>query len=886
MVAENYGDDGAGNRGVGAPTYLADDSDATYIFGRFSVLRRARQLLLDGQPREVGSRAFDLLLLLIDQRGEIVTKRQIMEGVWPDIYVEDTSLRVQVNTLRRVLGDYRDIIKNVPGRGYLFAADITLASGKTAKVDGPVRADISRPEPAAARTNLTRPLNQTVGRETELDELEAAIGDARLITLVGSGGIGKTRLAIEMGLRMTTAFPDGTLLVDLAPLTERPAVIGAVATALGIQLQNADSAVEVIAAAIGKQRCLLIFDNCEHLVPVAADLIDDLLERCPRLVVLATSQMTLRIAAEQVYRLNPLGIPPVEARDLTGFSAATLLIERARAADRRFAVTPGNVAGIAEICRRLDGVPLALEMAAARLPILGIEGLRAGLDERLKMLRDGVQTAYARHRTLQAMAEWSEGLLDVSEQQVFRRLGMFAGSFSLEAATAVAGTDGSDRWDTVDALSGLIDKSLVAVEGGEPPRYRLLETLRLFAIERLASSGERAMIAERHARYFAALFDRAYGDWETTPDELWLDSYQPELDNGRSALDWALAEPTRASIALVLSTGVALLLMIMRLYPEGIRHAGTALGLLEPRTPAAASGRAFRVGSLQTPGDFTKTLEFLQQAARQFRQAGDRRGLAWAVRGIGNYSSLLGQFAEADAALAEASALASAIGNGKLSAGVLMSLGLVASMRGDHAAARSPYTRALIAARENKDERMEALILSNFVMAEFGAGANERAIELSSQCLALGTRSRRRGRGIDTNAISNHASLLIHQDRASDARPYAEQVFLSCRDLGTMFLRDALLQWVQIALAERNEADAARLWGFINATPIGYPEDADPIFLRGRERVARLLEAKVSAEALASHMSEGAQWAQEQAADFAARHLVWPGRNGEQAGPS
>jgi predicted ATPase/DNA-binding winged helix-turn-helix (wHTH) protein len=858
------------------------DGETRFCFGRFTALRDTRRLLLDGQPCEIGSRAFDLLLLLIDCRGRIVSKSEAMDRVWPDIFVDDSNLRVQVNSLRRALGDARDFVKTVPGRGYLFAEDIVVGTQaaepiQNTEIETPGGSADASGNPPPARRNFSGPLNQTVGRTAELAELDAIVGEARLVTIVGSGGVGKTRIAVELGLRLVDQFPDGVRLVDLAPLADRPAVIGAVATALGVRLQSTDGAVEAIATAIGRQRLLMILDNCEHLVPIIADLADFLLKRAPNLTILATSQRVLRVAAEQVYRLAPLAVPPVGAKELTGFSAVSLLVERAHAADRRFAVTPDNATGIAEICRRLDGVPLALEMAAARLPVLGVEGLRAALDDRLRMLRAGVQTEHARHRTLRAMAEWSEGLLDRAEQHVFRRLAIFAGSVSLEAATAIAGDDGADRWDTVDALSGLVEKSLVAVDSGDPPRYRLLETLRLFARERLQSGDDAEAVAERHARYFAGLFDQAYADWETTPDELWLDIYQPELDNGRTALDWALAQPGRAPIALRLATGLALLLLLLRQYPEGARYSSVALALLNPQAAPVAQGRVFRVASLASPGDFSKTLSFLQKASEQFRRAGDQLGLAWAVRGIGGYSGLLGRFAEADAALAEARMLAASSGCKKISAGVLATMGLVASIRGDHVQARGAYEEALAAVRENRDERMEALVLSNFVMAEFGVGAAARALELSNRSLALDRRFRQRGRGTDTNAISNHASLLIDQDRAAEARPHAEQVFLSCRDLGIVFLRDALLQWVQIGLAEQNVTEAARLWGFISATPIGYPEDADPIFVRGRARAQHLLEMHLSPDDLDSRMREGATWTREQAADFAARHLIWRG---------
>ena len=357
---------------------------------------------------------------------------------------------VQMTALRKALGDGESGIRyvsTIQGRGYRFIAPVshskTSALQKAAPPlrlvgrDHPVRKTSERLSAAASETtepdtNLPQRLAAVIGRAAELAELQESIGRNRLVTLVGTDGIGKTRLAVELGWLSTGLFADGVWLIDLAPVTDPAVVTSATATVLGVALRDAEAPVQAIAAAIGKQRWLLIFDNCEHLIAAAAELIEALLERVPGLSVLATSQEILHVAAEQIYRLNPLALPPAagSVAKIAGFGAVALFVERARAADRRFVLDAGNAAGVAEICRRLDGIPLALEMAAARLPLLGIEGLRARLDERLFMLTTGAHTAETRHRTLRNMVEWSLGLLDPADQRVFRRLAVFAGSFS------------------------------------------------------------------------------------------------------------------------------------------------------------------------------------------------------------------------------------------------------------------------------------------------------------------------------------------------------------------------------------------------------------------------------------------------------------------------
>jgi predicted ATPase len=483
--------------------------------------------------------------------GQVVSRADLMAEVWPDTIVAENNLTVQIAALRQALGDGQDgaqYIVSMPGRGYRFVAPILQSSERN---DGPEAIAVNLPLADtlgdALKTNLPLPAHRIIDRESELAELEDSLRQHRLVTVVGSGGVGKTRLAVELGRRVLPRYPDGVWLVDLAPLSDPDLIASAAAAVLNLAAEDATA--ETLARRIGRRELLLIFDNCEHLVDAVAKVVHILVSRAGHMTVLATSRESLRVGEEQIHALEPLALAPIGAAEIADYGAVSLFVERARLADRRFALTPENTQGVAEACRRLDGVPLALEMAAARLPLLGVDGLLSGLaEERLDLLRRDPRRSDGRHRSLRHVAAWSYGLLDEIDQKVFRRLAIFPGSFALDAPIAMVAPQGVDRWEAMDALWRLREKSLIVVEHGAPLRYRLLETLRLYAIEQLRAGGESDAVAEQHARHFADVLLRAEAEWEITPDPDWLTLYRPDLDDMRAALDArrAWAAPDRA----------------------------------------------------------------------------------------------------------------------------------------------------------------------------------------------------------------------------------------------------------------------------------------------------------------------------------------------------
>lgn len=537
-----------------------------FRFEEFSLdLRRGMLRCGDGE-RGLRAKGFALLLYLIENAGRLVSKDELIGALWPDVVVGDESLARCISDVRHALADHdQRIIKTVLRRGYVFIAAVSIDEAEPDEIwpeheTAPAvpRSGDQVPKPARKSTNLAEPMGEMLGREQELAELPRYLELSRLVTLTGPSGIGKTRLARELGWRMRAVVRDGVWRVDLATCRDPSSV----AVAVALELGSAEASVDAIAAAIAERHLLLIIDNCEHLAAYAAALTIGLLQQVPGLRVLATSQEPLHIPPERAYLLEPLPVPPPAATvsEIEASAAVRLFVARAQAADRHFRLKADNAMGVGEICRRLDGNPLALEMAAARVRLFGVDGLSRRLDERLNLLQIADRGAPIRHHSLRDMIDWSYGLLEAADQRVFCRLGIFAGSFSLDAGVAVATDEPAASGETIDAISRLIDRSLVMVDGGEQPRYRLLETPRLYATEQLELCGETDRIAERHAGYFKELFDGGEGEWHKMPNAAWFTLYRPEIDNLRAAVQWSLAEPERTPIA------HALTMVAMRLW--------------------------------------------------------------------------------------------------------------------------------------------------------------------------------------------------------------------------------------------------------------------------------------------------------------------------------
>ena len=501
-----------------------------FRFGNVRVDAAQRRVLIDEQPAKLGGRAFDVLLALIERRERIVSKNELFELLWPDVVVEENNLQVHISTLRKLLGP--SVISTIPGRGYRFSAVVdSPATDATRAVVAP-----SAPSTALPPGNLPPQHEPLYGRDDDLRGVSELLSSHRHVSIVGAGGIGKTRLALAVANARCEQFHDGVWWVELASLSDGALVAGAIGQALGVQAQQDRPVLKTVASLLGGKASLLVLDNCEHLADAVVECVQALLRDAAGLRVLVTTQEALHTPEERVHRLS--GLATVSSNADSPAAAVELFIVRAKAADPRLQLGAPALAAIEGICRKLDGMPLAIELAAARVRLLGIEGVHARLDERFQVLTGGTRTVLRRHQTLRAALEWSHGLLTPDEQTVLRRLGAFVGGFTLELAQNVASDHGIDRWAVLDVLGQLVDKSLVVAEGEDPPRYRLLETMRAFTLEQLAAAGETPAMMRRHAEVMRELL------WSLDTERWSLSFAQAmrlaaELDNLRAALEWA-----------------------------------------------------------------------------------------------------------------------------------------------------------------------------------------------------------------------------------------------------------------------------------------------------------------------------------------------------------
>ena len=436
--------------------------------------------------------AIDILIALIQRSGELVSKRELISLVWPDTAVVDANLTVHIAALRRALGDGQGdsrYIVNIPGRGYRFVAGVTSA------------AQPARPSPHHGQPphNLPAKLTRLIGRAGVVGNLAQQLSKQRLITIAGPGGIGKTAVALELAETLLSAYEHGVWLIDLAQVADPQLVCAALASALRPQIRSDNPLTDVIAA-LGNRRMLLVLDNCEHVVEAAARLVVEVLRGSRGVQIIATSREPLGIAGEHVHRLPVLETPPASiplSRDeALGFSAVQLFVQHASATISDFELSDADAVSAGEICRKVDGIPLAIEFMAARTDIFGLRGLAASVDDGLLLLPNGNRAALARHHTFSSVLDWSYRLLSREEQAVLQRLAIFPGSFTLDAARAVASDINTGAHDIVDSVTALVRKSLITATSGQGDvRLRLLQLTRAYALAKLAASGEADVIS-------------------------------------------------------------------------------------------------------------------------------------------------------------------------------------------------------------------------------------------------------------------------------------------------------------------------------------------------------------------------------------------------------
>ena len=589
------------------------------------------------------------------------------------------------------------------------------------------------PPRPAGRTpnNLPREATHFVGRFEQLAEVERALETSRLVTLTGPGGTGKTRLALKAAEGSLDAFPDGVWLVDLAPITDPDLVLPAVARTLGVKQDASAPIVGTIARVIGDRRMLVVLDNFEQVLD-AAPLVAELLAAAPRLTLLVTSRAPLRVRAERELAVPPLEVPtprPMSRDALAGYEAVALFAERARAVEPDFELTDASAAAVAEICRRLDGLPLAIELAVARLRLLDPEAILARLENRLELLTGGARDLPERQRTMRAAIAWSYELLDEDEQALLRRLAAFVGGFTIEAAEAVCGVPGGPDLDVVDGLASLLEKSLLKRERWAltEARFGMLETIREYALEQLDESGERPDVERRHAAYFLALGEAAEVEMFGARASERLDRLEAEHDNIRAALRWL--HDADAEGCLRLAVAVRNLWMMHGHFPEGRRWLGAALERAGDAPPALLRTTALRaVGYLaKQQGDLTVAREFMEASVRVARETNDPLQIAHSGRGLGAVAKNQGDLPAARACLEESLEIGRRLGRDDVVANALRSLGELARLDREWAAACELYDEALALSRRIGDRGGVSMSLVNLGLVAWETGDAEAA---------------------------------------------------------------------------------------------------------------------------------------------------------------
>lgn len=531
-------------------------------FGPFQLRFPQRTLSRNGEDIRLGSRAQEILIALVAKQGELISNRALVSRVWPDTVVDEGSLRVHLSAVRKALGEASDgtrYITNETGRGYRLAVPVTrrecesISQSTSPHADTPIRTMVER-------STLPVVLARILGRGSIIQGLCELLPERRLMTIAGAGGIGKTTVAISLAhqFHLDNAGEITAHFVDFAPVTDPTRIASTVALRLGMPVSTHDPVPDLIAA-IGQNRMLLVFDNCEHVIDAVAALAERLLHGTTGLRIVATSREPLRVEGEWVHRLAPLPVPhesmALRAEEGLSYASVALFVERARAVDSEFSFSDHHVWSVCEICRRLDGMPLAIEMAAARVASMDVQTLAARLGDRFALLTKGRRTALPRQQTLRAVLDWSYALLDARTQVVLQRMALFRSAFDVAGAVAVARCDEIDDLSVFDATADLVAKSLLTSErAGPATTYRLLETTRHYALDRLMESSDAHAARKRHATYCIELFEDPSQAWEGNARRASTVQHSHRLDDVRLAFDWAVSVDGDASLAVRLAT--------------------------------------------------------------------------------------------------------------------------------------------------------------------------------------------------------------------------------------------------------------------------------------------------------------------------------------------
>ncbi len=793
-----------------------------FAFGPFRLVPDRRTLGAEGRELPIRGRAFDLLLTLVERRDRVVPKDEIMELVWPGRIVEEGNLTVHVAALRKLLGS--GIIATLSGRGYRFVAPVTEILSEDVPEPPPAPCPISsaraeQPNAAPWAGDLPRPLTKLIGRDGEVERLSAWLRDSRLVTVVGAGGVGKTRLALATADRIRRTSPDGAWFADLGAVEEPRMVPAAIATALGVEVGGGD-ALRVAIAALAARRGLLVLDGCEHLLQPVADAAEGILRSCPAIVILATSREPLRAEGERLQRLPPLDAPSpdaaITAARLAEYPASELFVERARAALGEFVPSDADAGEIVRICQRLDGIPLAIELAAPALQAMTLTELRERLERHVELLSAGRRTALARQRTLRATIGWSLDRLEPPEHALLLRLSVFGGSWTAGSAAFLAGCAGGE--DEVSGLiASLVEKSLVQADlTGMQARYRLLGPTRHYAAERL-SAADLAGARRSLGSWLLKAFERAEADWSIMPDGEWFAHYAPEVENLRAGLGWAFGPDGDERLGVELASLTEHVWAELSLTGELQRWFDLAISRIDAATPPDVAGRLWlgRCGWVAPRG--AQALDAARRAVALFRVASHRIDLGRALWRQAWQHVLAGDLRVAGPLFDEAEELLRGERAGRALVSCLRARA-VFHLRSDRPElARAALDEALSIARHLRSPRDVALTMGSIAELHCAAGRMGEAIAAAQEALASLGPGQARFPWVQ-HIAGAVASYRLAEGDVAGARPIVAERLAAARLMALPHEITANLERLAlIAAAEGSLATAARLFGYLQS---------------------------------------------------------------------
>jgi len=721
--------------------------------------------------------------------------------------------------------------------------------------------------------NLPLQVTSFIGRDEDVAEVKKLLEKTRLLTLTGSGGVGKTRLALQVGAEMLEEHPDGVWLVDLAGLQDSDLVVSEVASVLGVRVGADRSLSDSIIYALKPKRSLIILDNCEHLITAAAHIAGSIIKGAPNVRLMTTSREGLGIAGETIYRVNSLAIPKtnteVTSANASGYGSIALFIDRATAANTRFMLSDADAKIVADICRSLDGIPFAIELAAARVKLMSVAHLAERLKERFRILTGGDRTALPRQQTMRALVDWSYNLLNERERTILNRTAVFAGGWTLEAGSEICSDDQIEAWEVLDLLSSLVDKSLVVVElGGTTERYRLLESTWQYAREKLAEAKENEELNRKHAEYFLHVAQAADMAYQSTPTAAWIAALEPELDNFRAAMGWALLNKHDVAVGAALAAALSELWISVGSRVEGLRWINLALDALGGVEPSETTARLWLGLSVNNEGFGEAALEASERALKQAQGLGDDSLVALA---LANYAFALdrrGRFDEAQEIYTRVTPILRKTGRTKQLARVLSWWSIIHFVRGTSGEARKGFSEALAVAKSLADDQLMATVLGNLAELSFAEGDVEKAIANGEETVII-----RRNTSNPTgtaNSLINLAAYYLARGDTDRAKALAREGTRYAREGQSHNMLICATQHLAIIRAKEGDAQtAARLLGYVNR---GFQESGfarEPTEQWSYNQLMAALSDRLAATEIAALDAEGAAWTEDQAVEEA-----------------